>query len=119
MNLALTRTSITYLRYIPSYIKIDMNSSWNHITFTELSLDSIESYITSIKENRTFLIVPIFSISNSSAMLNLSSPFLIDKNSNAGLITSFIVNRWNTSGFNTDKNINFILKTKRVWFEYK
>ena len=109
----LTRTSITHLRDIPSNIKINMNSGWSFNLFPELSIFEIHNYIKSIKEGKIYMIVPLFnaSISENKAMLNLSSPFLIDNKSNSALITSFIMDQWNTSGFNlnTDTKIKIFI----------
>jgi hypothetical protein len=45
----------------------------------------------------------------------------VNNKSNPMLITKFILNQWNTSGFNINQGIkiDFCFKFKRVWFSYK
>jgi len=123
MNLPLTRTSITYLKCVPNYIKIDMNSGWQFLLLPDLSLYEIQNYIKSIEKEKIFMIIPIFSTSLDldKGLLNLSQPFLVDNKSNAHLITKLVVDQWNISGFNiySDRKITFLFKTKRVWFKQK
>jgi len=121
MNLDLSRTEITFLRDIPSNIKIDMDSGWKFNTFYDFSLIEINTYIKSMEDNETYMIVPVFttSVTTYSAVLNLSSPFLIDNRSNPLLIIDFIANQWKTSGFTNELRIIFLFKLKRVRLIYK
>lgn len=50
--------------------------------------------------------------------LNLSQPFLVNNKSNSELITRYILEQWNSSGFNISEDtiISFSFKFKRVWF---
>lgn len=118
----LTTTQITFLRDIHSSIKVDMRSGWRHHYF-DGSLSEISSFIKLIGDDKVYLIIPLFSGSNSlsNATLNLSEPFLINNKSNSGLILNFILDQWKTSGFNIneDTTIIFSFKFKRVWLSEK
>jgi hypothetical protein len=51
--------------------------------------------LESIKDDNTYLLIPKFSTSQSLSIgaLELSEPFLVNKNSNPALITKFILNQ--------------------------
>ena len=119
----LTNYDITFLKFIPSDIKVDMKSGWRHHYFDGFSIGEISSFIEKIGDDKIYLLIPLFAASESLqiATLNLSEPFLVNNQSNSALITKFIVNQWNSSGFNKkeDREITFSFKFKRVWFSYK
>lgn len=118
----LTRYNITFLRNVPSDIKIDMSTRWRYHYFNG-SIAELDSYIKLIKDDSIYLLIPIFADSNSitSATLNLSQPFLVDNKSNSVLIINFILAKYKTSIFEIKQGISvtFALKFKRVWFHYK
>jgi hypothetical protein len=119
----LTRNKITFLRHVPSDIKVDMTSGWRHHYFDGFSIGEISSFIESIGDDRIYLLIPLFASSESLsiATLNLSEPFLVDNKSNPALIAEFIIDQWNSSGFNKKQDIDFTFsfKFKRVWLTYK
>jgi hypothetical protein len=121
MNLSTTK--ITFLRNVPSDIQVDMSSGWRHHYFDGLSINEISSFIKLIGDDKIYLLIPLFagSKSFSNATLNLSEPFLVNNKSNSVLITKFIVDQWQSSGFNINQDtlITFSFKFKRVWFSYK
>jgi hypothetical protein len=121
MTLPLTRTSITHFRDIPSNIHINMDSGWNWNTFQGFSLYEVNSYIKSLEDNKTFMIVPVFTTNLTSdfVAVNLSSPFLIDNRSNPILIMDYLVYQWEHSGLSNKLKIIFLFKLKRVWLIYK
>lgn len=103
-----------------------MSSGWRYRDFEGLSEYEIWSFIRSFKDDKIFLLIPLFTTSNtkksfSKVTLNLSDPFLVDNKSNPVLITKFIMNQWYSSGFNINPGtlITFSFKLKRVWFCYK
>jgi len=114
---------ITFLKHVPTDIKVDMRSGWRHHYFDGFSIGEISSFIESIGDDKIYLLIPLFAASESLqiATLNLSEPFLVNNQSNSALITKFIVDQWNSSGFNKkeDRQITFSFKFKRVWFSYK
>jgi hypothetical protein len=116
----LTRNQITFLREVPSNIKVDMTSGWRHHYFEGLSLGELSSFIKLIGEDKVYLLIPFWGSSKSLSKprLRLSDPFLVDNKSNSFLITKFIMDQWHSSGFNIkqDTTITFSLKFKRVWF---
>lgn len=118
----LTRNQITFLRDVPSHIKVDMNSGWRHHYF-DGSITELLSFIKLIGDNKIYLLIPLFAGSKDlkNATLNLSEPFLVDNNSNPQLIIKFILEQWVTSGFEIreGKTIVFSLKFKRVWITSK
>ena len=113
----LTRTSISFLKDINSNINVDMRSGWRYHYF-DGSLIEIASFIRLIGDDKIYLIIPLFSSSNSlsNATLNLSEPFLINNKSNPILISQFVLEQWNSSGFKQDTKLIFSIKFKRVWF---
>ncbi len=117
----LTTNSITFLKDIHSDIKIDMRSGWRHHYF-DGSLSEISNFIKLIGDDKIYLLIPLFSSSKSLsiATLNLSEPFLVNNKSNPALIIKFIMDQWNTSGFEIRENtiITYSFKFKRVWFSY-
>jgi hypothetical protein len=119
----LSTTNISFLKDVPSNLKVDTASGWRHHYFDDLSINEISSFIKLIKDDKIYLIIPMFKISKSlsNATLNLSEPFLINNKSNPMLITKFVVDQWNTSGFDLklDTLISFSFKFKRVWLTYK
>jgi len=118
----LTTNNITFLKDIDSSIKIDMTSGWRHHYF-DGSLIELSSFIKLIGDDKIYLLIPLFakSKSQSNATLNLSEPFLVNNRSNSELIIKFILEQWNTSGFNLnpDTLITFSFKFKRVWISSK
>lgn len=116
----LTRINISFLRDIPSNIKVDMRSSWTLHNFTGLNISELASFISSIKDNKTYLIIPILSDSKSSSELHLSNSFLINNRSNPDLIIRFVFQQWNESAFDLKANaeITFSFKLKRVFSSY-
>ena len=117
----LTTKQITFLRNVPADMKVDMSSGWRHHYFDGLSLSELSSFIKLIGDDKIYLIIPLFGSSISKAKLNLSEPFLIDNKSNSDLIIKFILEQWNSSGFNLNQStlITFSLKLKRVWIYSK
>jgi hypothetical protein len=117
----LSTKNITFLRDVPSSIIVDSKSGWRYRFFQEFSVYEISTFIKSIENDKIYMIIPQFASSKSlsQARLNLSEDFLINNNSNPMLITQFILNQWETSGFNIDKGITFCFKFKRVWLKYK
>jgi len=115
----LTRNHITFLRNVPSDIKVNMRTGWRHHYFDGFSIEEIFSFINSIKDDNIYLLIPLFSNSQSLqiATLNLSEPFLVNNQSNPALMANFILDQWNSSGFNIkqDTSITFAFKWKRVW----
>lgn len=120
MNLPTNK--ITFLRDVPSNIKVDMTSGWRHYYF-DGSISELSTFIKLIGDDKIYLLIPLFANSTSpkSATLNLSEPFLVYNKSNSGLIIKFILQQWKSSGFELRKGtiITFSLKFKRVWFTYK
>ena len=118
----LTRNQISFLRDIPSNIKIDMTSGWRHHYF-DGALIEISDFIKKIEDDKIYLLIPLFSSSKSLsvATLNLSEPFLVDNKSNPELIIKFILKQWYSSGFDLKQGtiISYSFKFKRVWASYK
>ena len=116
----LSTKNITFLRHVPTDVKVSMRIGWRLHYFEEFSLDVISSFLDSIKDDNTYLLIPKFSTSQSLSIgaLEFSEPFLVNKNSNPVLITKFILNQWNSSGFGLKDNhtITFSFKWKKVWF---
>jgi hypothetical protein len=119
----LSINQITFLIHVPSDIKVDMTSGWRHHYFKDFSKGEISSFIESIKDEKIYLLIPLLAASQSFriATLNLSEPFLVNNKSNPDLITEFIWNQWNSSGFSMKEGTPnaFSFKFKRVWFDYK
>lgn len=113
----LSRKQISFLRDIPSEVKIDMNSGWRHHYF-DGSLIEISDFIKKIGDDKIYLLIPLFrsSKSLSKATLNLSEPFLVNNQSNPTLIIKFMIEQWNSSGFDlkADTMLSYSLKFKRV-----
>jgi hypothetical protein len=118
----MTTNQITFLRDVHSSIKVDMTSGWRYHYF-DGSIEELSTFIKLIGDDKIYLLIPLFAASESLqiATLNLSEPFLVNNQSNSALITKFIVDQWNSSGFNKkeDRQITFSFKFKRVWFSYK
>ncbi len=118
----LSTKDITFLKHIPSDIKVDMTSGWRYHYF-DGSISELSSFIKLIGDDKIYLLIPLFANSNSLSVptLNLSEPFLVNNKSNSVLIIKFIVDQWNSSGFELkpDVQISFSFKFKRVWFTYK
>jgi len=114
----LSRNQISFLRDIPSNIKIDMTSGWRYHYF-DGSFIEISNFIKKIGDDKIYLLIPLFrsSKSLSKATLNLSEPFLVDNKSNSTLIIKFILEQWNSSGFTlkSDTILSYSFKFKRVW----
>lgn len=118
----LTQTQITFLRDVPSDIKVDMTSGWRHHYF-DGSIAELSTFIKLIGDGKIYLLIPLFAGSKSlkNATLNLSEPFLVDNKSNPQLIIKFILEQWFTSGFEIREGITIIFsfKFKRVWLSWK
>ena len=116
----LTKNQISFLKDIPSDIKVDKTSGWRYHNFNGLSINEISSFIKSIGDDKIYLLIPLFAGSKSKSVstLNLSEPFLVDNKSNSPLIIKFILEQWNSSGFDLkpDVVISFSFKFKKVWF---
>lgn len=122
MNMNLTRNNISFLRDIPTDINVDKTSGWRHHYF-DGSLSELSSFIKLIDDDKIYLIIPFFGSSNSISKprLRLSDPFLVNNRSNPGLIIKFVLDQWNSSGFELKQDIrlSFSLEFKRVWLSYK
>jgi hypothetical protein len=118
----LTRNQITFLRNVPSDIKVDMTSGWRHHYF-DGSIGELSSFIKLIGDDKIYLLIPLFGSSKSLSKptLNLSEPFLVDNKSNSALIIKFILEQWKSSGFELGEGtrISFSFKFKRVWISSK
>jgi hypothetical protein len=119
----LSTKNITFLRDVGSKFKVDTASGWRPHYFDGFSIYEISHFIKLIEDDKIYLIIPMFASSKSlsKATLNLSEPFLINNKSNSDLITKFVLDQWNTSGFDIKLNtsITFSFKFKRVWLTYK
>lgn len=116
----LSRNQISFLRDIPSNIKIDMNSGWRHHYF-DGSLIEISNFIKKIGDDKIYLLIPLFKSSKSlsKATLNLSEPFLVDNKSNPTLIIKFILEQWYSSGFKTRYYSFIFFKIQKSLIELK
>jgi len=118
----LTRNQITFLREVPSDIKVDKSSGWRH-HYLDGSINELSLFIKLIGDDKIYLLIPLFAGSESlkNATLNLSEPFLVDNKSNSKLIIKFILEQWYSSGFDIREGtkISFSFKFKRVWFSYR
>lgn len=118
----LTTNKISFLRDVSKDISIDSNSGWRY-RFLDFSLYEINTFIKLIEDDKIYMIIPQFAASKSlfKPRLNLSEEFLINNKSNPMLITQFIFEQWNNSGFelNQGTKLSFCFKFKRVWFSYK
>lgn len=119
----LTTNNISFLKDIDTNIKVDMRSGWRHHYFDGFGIGEISTFIKLIGDDKIYLLIPLFagSKSLSKSTLNLSEPFLVNNKSNSVLITKFIFDQWNSSGFNIkqDTLITFSFKFKRVWLTSK
>lgn len=117
----LSRNQITYLRDVPSDIKVDLSSGWRHHYF-DGSISELSNFIKLIGDDKIYLLIPLFANSKSlkTATLNLSEPFLVDNESSPGLIINFIGQQWESSGFalREGTRITFSFKFKRVHKKY-
>ncbi len=118
----LSRNNITFLKDVPSNLKVDLTSGWRYHYF-DGSLSDLSSFIKLIGDDKIYLLIPLFASSKSlsHATLNLSEPFLVNNKSNSALIIKFILEQWNSCGFDIkpDTIISFSFKFKRVWLTYK
>jgi hypothetical protein len=91
----LTTKQITFLRDVPSSIKVDKTSGWRHHYFDGFNIHEISSYIKLIEDDKIYLVIPFFASSKSlsNARLRLSEPFLVNNKSNSDLITRFILDQ--------------------------
>lgn len=121
MNFTLSTNQISFLRDVPSNINVDMTSGWRYHYF-DGSIGELSSFIKLIGDDKIYLLIPLFSKSKSlsAPTLNLSEPFLVNNRSNSNLIIKFILEQWNSSGFQIGEGITitFSFKFKRVWFSY-
>jgi hypothetical protein len=121
MNLSTNK--ITFLRDVYPSVNVDMNSGWRFHYFENFQNEHISTYIKSIADNKIYLLIPLFvsSISLENPRLYLSSPFLVNNESNPALISKFIVDQWYSSPFvfREGTDITFSFKFKRVWFSSK
>jgi hypothetical protein len=118
----LTTNNITFLRDVPSNLSVDSKSGWRYHYF-DGSLTELSTFIKLIGNDKIYLLIPLFASSKSlsRATLNLSEPFLVDNNSNSSLILRFILEQWDSSGFEVKEGtiVSFSFKFKRVWISYK
>lgn len=118
----MSRDQITFLRDVPSNIKVDLTSGWRHHYIDE-SIHELSTFIKSIGDDKIYLLIPLIAGSKSlnKPTLNLSEPFLVDNKSNPQLIIKFILEQWISSDFEIREGIKitFSFKFKRVWFSYK
>jgi hypothetical protein len=72
----LSRNNITFLKDVPSDLKVDLTSGWRHHYF-DGSLSDLSSFIKLIGDDKIYMIIPLFGSSKSisQATLNLSEPF--------------------------------------------
>lgn len=117
----LSTTKISFLKDVPSNLNVDSKSGWRYRFFDQFSIYEIATFIKLIEDDKIFMVIPQFAASNSlsQARLNLSEDFLVNNKSNPELITKFIFNQWNNSGFEVAINMSFCFKFKRVWLTFK
>jgi hypothetical protein len=119
----LSTTQISFLKDVQSNLNVDSKSGWRYRFFQEFSIYEISTFIKLIEDDKIYMIIPQFASSKSlsQARLNLCEDFLVNNKSNPMLITKFILEQWNNSGFNINQGntISFCFKFKRVWLTYK
>nr|QGP74775.1 hypothetical protein [Russula griseocarnosa] len=119
----LSTNQISFIKDVHSSVNIDTLSSWKYHYFKNFDFHEIRTFIKLIEDNKIYMIIPSFSTSKSlsNASLYMSEAFLIDNKSNPLLITDFIFNQWNSSGFGLrpESKLIFSFKFKRVWYSYK
>jgi len=119
----LSTTQISFLRDVQSNFNVDSKSGWRYRFIEVFSIYEISTFIKLIEDDKIFMIIPQFSGSKSlsEARLNLSEDFLVNNKSNPVLITKFILDQWNTSGFSINQStlITFSLRFKRVRFSHQ
>jgi len=117
----LSTKQITFLREMPANISVDKTSGWLHHYFDVLS--EIPSFIKLIGDGKIYLIIPFMATSKSlsNPRLRLSQPFLVNNKSTSILIAKFVLNQWQSSGFNVNEASSVYLgfEYKEVWFSYK
>jgi len=113
----LTTNQITFLRNIPSLIKVDKTSGWKHHYFDHIA--EISTFIKLIGDDKVYLLIPFINTfeSPSKPRLRLSDPFLVINKSNSVLIINFIIDQWESSGFNNNSGtpITVSFEYKRIW----
>lgn len=117
----LSTNQISFLKDLPSNIKVDMSSEWRHHFFEVLS--EIPSFIKLIGDGKIYLITLNFGVSKSFSKprLELAAPILINNKSNPSLILQFVIEQWESSGFDIKpgNNILLFIKFKRIWLTEK
>lgn len=120
----LSTNQISFLKDVDSSVNIDMSSGWRYHFFEGLSFYEMEKFLRDIKDDNIYLVIPLFAKSKSLSVptLNLSEPFFIDNKSNNILITNFILDQWNGSGFSLNKEVSlsFSFKWKKslpIWIK--
>jgi len=121
--MVLSKTKITFLKDVPSDMKVDNSSGWRFRYFDSINRHEIWTFIKLIRDEKIYLLIPLFvdTRSISKPTLHLSHPFLVNNESNSALITEFVLDQWKSSGYNfkEDTNVIFSFKFKRVWISYK
>ena len=121
MNLPLSTINITFLKDLNKSIKVDTRSEWRLHYCNALCFDDIYHFIQLLDNNSSFynsyLIDPLIKSSCSGVSLKLSSAFLVNNRSNSKLISNFLIQQWENSGFDLNPKAlhTFAFNYKKVW----
>lgn len=63
----LTTNQITFLKDVPSDIKVDKTSSWRY-NYLDGSIEELSTFIKLIGDNKIYLLIPLFASSKSLKM---------------------------------------------------
>lgn len=116
MNWPLSIENITFLKDIKLSIKIDTRSEWRLHCCQALILAEIYRFLTLLSNNDSYLIQPLIVSSCSGTSIRLSGAFLVNNKSNSVLITNFIVDQLEKSGFDLNSKAmhTFAFNYKKV-----
>jgi len=115
----LTQKNISFLSLIDRSIDIDKSEKFCYLNLYNWKISIITQFLSKIKTDDVYLISPFISTTRKpkDPYLRLSEHFLITKESNPTLISTYFENQWCNSGFEVVEGETawLYLKYKKVY----
>jgi hypothetical protein len=112
----LSYDNISFLTDINNRYRVDKTNRYYYHLVSGFNIFNVQTFLSSIRNDDIMLIFPFISITKNpdDPYLRLSNQFLVNKDSNAKLISEFIQYQFNNSDFNIDQG-----SSSYSYFKYK
>lgn len=110
-----TTIKIDFLHNIDKDLSIDKTEKFFNLKIYNWEISHITLFLNNIKNNDIYTVFPFITATSlmKDPYLRLSDHFIVTNKSNPELISNFLNEQWNNSGFSTENGILYF-KIKRI-----